>query len=57
MYVFPYSLGTLATDHNLYVLGNRVFEANYRSGLRVLEFGDLANRELEEIAFFRYLSR
>ena len=52
VYVFPYSLGPLATDHNLYVLGNRVFEANYRSGLRVLEFGDLANRELEEIAFF-----
>ena len=52
VYVFPYSLGTLATDHNLYVLGNRVFEANYRSGLRVLEFGDLVNRELEEIAFF-----
>ena len=34
VYVFPYSLGPLATDHNLYVLGNRVFEANYRSGLR-----------------------
>jgi choice-of-anchor B domain-containing protein len=29
-----------------------VFEANYTSGLRVLEFGDLANRELSEIAFF-----
>ena len=28
VYVFPYSLGTRATDHNLYVLGNRVFEAN-----------------------------
>ena len=71
VYVFPYSLGTLATDHNLYVrllsatsiVGclffrcsserrSRVFEANYRSGLRVLEFGDLVNRELEEIVFF-----
>jgi hypothetical protein len=34
------------------VLGNRVFQANYASGLRVLEFGDLANQELMEIAYF-----
>ncbi len=52
VYVFAYEAATAATDHNLYVLGNRVFEANYTSGLRVLEFGDLANRELTEIAFF-----
>ena len=51
-YVFAYEAPTTAIDHNLYVLGNRVFEANYTSGLRVLEFGDLANRELMEIAFF-----
>ena len=51
-YVFAYEAQTVATDHNLYVLGNRVFEANYSSGLRVLEFADLANRELMEIAFF-----
>jgi len=52
VYVFAYEATTAATDHNLYVLGNRVFEANYTSGLRVLEFGDLANSELMEIAFF-----
>jgi choice-of-anchor B domain-containing protein len=51
-YVFAYEAPTTSIDHNLYVLGNRVFEANYTSGLRVLEFGDLANRELMEIAFF-----
>ncbi len=34
------------------MLGNRVFQANFTTGLRVLEFGDLANRELMEIAFF-----
>ncbi len=51
-YVFAYEATTVATDHNLYVRGNRVFEANYSSGLRVLEFGNLANRELVEIAFF-----
>ena len=52
MYVFAYEAETASTDHNLYILGNRVFQANYTSGLRVLEFGDLANHELTEIAFF-----
>ena len=41
-----------STDHNLYVRGNLVFEANYRSGLRVLELTNLATAELTEIAFF-----
>ena len=49
---FAHDLGTRAIDHNLYVRDNRVYEANYTSGLRVLELGDLANREIEEIAFF-----
>ena len=52
VYVFAYEAATVSTDHNLYIVGNRVFEANYTSGLRVLEFGDLANSELTEIAFF-----
>ena len=51
-FVFAYEAATASTDHNLYVLGTRVFQANYTSGLRVLEFGNLANRELAEIAFF-----
>ncbi len=51
-YIFAYEGATAATDHNLYILGNRVFEANYTSGLRVLEFTDLGSRELAEIAFF-----
>ena len=51
-YVFAYDAVTTAIDHNLYVLGNRVFQANYTTGLRVLEFGDLSNSELTEIAFF-----
>jgi choice-of-anchor B domain-containing protein len=52
VYVFAYEAATVSTDHNLYIIGNRVFAANYSSGLRVLEFGDLANRVLMEIAFF-----
>ena len=51
-YLFPHELETRATDHNLYVRGNLVFAANYSSGLRVLEMGELANRELREVAFF-----
>ena len=51
-HLFAHDLGTRAIDHNLYVQGNRVYAANYTSGLRVLELGDLANREIEEIAFF-----
>ncbi|NIV17787.1 MAG: choice-of-anchor B family protein [Woeseiaceae bacterium] len=51
-FVFAYEGPTSAIDHNLYVLGNRVFEANYTSGLRVIEFGDLSNQEMTEVAFF-----
>ncbi len=52
VYIFAYEAKTVAADHHLYVLGNHVFEANFSAGLRVLEFGDLGNRELTEIAFF-----
>lgn len=52
VHLYAHDLGTRATDHNLYVRGNRVFEANYSTGLRVLEFGDLAEEEIEEIAWF-----
>ncbi len=41
-----------AIDHNLYVRGDHAFEANYRSGLRVLRLGDLTLPELAEVAFF-----
>lgn len=52
VYLFAYEAATASIDHNLYVRGNQVFEANYTSGLRVLEIGDLANNELTEVAFF-----
>jgi choice-of-anchor B domain-containing protein len=34
---------TAATDHNLYVKGNYVYESNYVSGLRILDISDPAN--------------
>jgi choice-of-anchor B domain-containing protein len=38
-------------DHNLYVKGNLIFQANYTSGLRVLRINDAQTLDMEEIAF------
>ena len=43
---------TTSIDHNQFVRGPLVFQANYTTGLRVLRFGDLSRLELEEIASF-----
>ncbi len=51
-YMHAYEAATTSIDHNLYVLGNRVYQANHSAGLRVLEFGDLAAGEIAEVAFF-----
>ncbi len=51
-YLYTHRHATNSTDHNLYVVGNRIFEANYTSGLRVLEFTSLASDTLIEVAFF-----
>lgn len=50
-FVFAYEATTASIDHNLFISGNRVFQANYTSGVRVLELGDLAAGELMETAF------
>jgi choice-of-anchor B domain-containing protein len=50
--VGSYTADDPATDHNLYVRGDHVYEANYSSGLRVLRMGDLAKPELVEVAYF-----
>ena len=44
-------LGTSsASDHNLYVVGERMYQSNYRSGLRVLDISDRENPR--EVSFF-----
>lgn len=43
---------TEAIDHNLYVKGNRVYQANYRAGLRILNAGSVASGVLPEVAYF-----
>jgi choice-of-anchor B domain-containing protein len=39
-----------ASDHNLYVVGDRMYQSNYGSGLRVLDISDRENPR--EVAFF-----
>jgi hypothetical protein len=46
-----FSDGT-AIDHNQYVVGNLLFQANYAAGLRMLSLSDVAEGELTEIGFF-----
>jgi choice-of-anchor B domain-containing protein len=41
---------TKASDHNLYIKGNLVFESNYASGLRILDISDVKNPR--EVGFF-----
>lgn len=49
---FSHTASTSAIDHNMYVVGNRLYQANYRAGLRVIEFGDLTGNTLNEVMFF-----
>ncbi len=39
-------------DHNLYIKGNHVFEANYTNGLRILNLDNIADASLTETAYF-----
>ena len=45
-------LSSLTTiDHNQYIVGDTVYQANYEEGLRILHF-DQPNLALSEIAYF-----
>jgi choice-of-anchor B domain-containing protein len=41
-----------SVDHNMYVLGDLVYQANYESGLRILDVTHIASASLTETAFF-----
>jgi len=51
-YIGDFSSSIAATDHNMYVKGNYVYQANYRGGLRVLDLTDVANANLSEVGYF-----
>ena len=43
---------TPAIDHNLYTHQGLVYQSNYRAGLRILDLANIAQGQLEEVAFF-----
>ncbi|MEZ5312950.1 MAG: choice-of-anchor B family protein [Thermoanaerobaculia bacterium] len=43
---------TPAIDHNQYIKGNFTFQANYRSGLRILRLDDLSVPALTQVGYF-----
>ena len=42
---------TKAIDHNMYVRGNYVYQANYGAGLRILDLSNVDKGELKEVGF------
>lgn len=52
VFVSAFNNSTASIDHNLYVKGKHVYQANYTSGVRVLRHGNLALGELREVAYF-----
>ena len=49
-YVTSFTNGLTAIDHNPMIRGNLLFEANYRSGLRVYDVSDVMN--VQEVAYY-----
>jgi choice-of-anchor B domain-containing protein len=41
---------TKASDHNLYVRGDRMYQSNYRAGLRIIDVSDPVN--IKEVGYF-----
>jgi len=51
----PQLIGTFdspaaSIDHNLFIKGDRVYQAHYTAGIRVLDSSDVANGNLSEVA-------
>ncbi len=42
---------TAAIDHNMYVKGNYLYQANYTAGLRILDISDAKNGNLVEVGY------
>jgi len=53
----PWTSGLATIDHNLYIRGNFVYEANYKSGLRILSTANIdatiKQNKLKEVGFFQ----
>lgn len=47
-----YEHQTFSIDHNLYIKGAHVFQSNYNSGLQVMDISNIADGQLERVAYF-----
>ena len=52
VYQGDYTGVSTSIDHNQYIIGDYSYQANYTSGLRILDVSDIANNNLSEVAFF-----
>lgn len=52
-FVGYYDHTTFSIDHNLYVKNGLVYQANYTTGLRILEINNIANANLSQVAYFK----
>ena len=43
---------TTASDHNVYVKGDRAYLSSYRGGMRVIDISDIATMNMTEVGFF-----
>lgn len=51
-HIGTYTSSVAATDHNQYVRGGYSYQANYRSGLRILDLRNIASGSLSEAGYF-----
>jgi choice-of-anchor B domain-containing protein len=52
VYMGDYIGPSTSIDHNQYIVGEHSYQANYRSGLRIVDISDIANGNLSEAGFF-----
>ena len=51
--VIGFHLGsTAAIDHNQYIMGDYIYQANYRAGMQVLKVNSYSPVDFEQVAFF-----
>jgi choice-of-anchor B domain-containing protein len=48
----PYDAATKSIDHNLFIRGKYAYQANYESGLRILDTSGVPMSTLKEVGFF-----
>ena len=47
-----YEADVEAIDHNMYIIGDKMYQSNYLSGLRILDVSDAASGTLELVGYF-----